>query len=245
MKAAYPLSGFITGYDSRLGAPRAATGRRMFQHQCIWLPDGEKHLVAWMSRNGELVDGLGTYQVKKLRAALEFVRDWRTAVDIGAHVGLWTIQLAKKFMTVRAFEPVGEFAACWERNLAGAGNCAIHAYALGARHGWVGMRIPPGSSGGTHIVGPGDIEMRTLDSFELEAVDFMKIDCEGYEHDVVEGAVQTLKRCRPCVIVEQKPHIMAANFGAKGTPAVEHLLRLGAKQRLVLSGDHILSWDRT
>ena len=31
----------------------------MFQHQGIWLPDGEKHFPEWMTRNGEIVNGKG------------------------------------------------------------------------------------------------------------------------------------------------------------------------------------------
>ena len=42
----------------------------MFQFQGMWLPDGEKHFPEWMRANGELVDGRGTYPMKKIRAAL-------------------------------------------------------------------------------------------------------------------------------------------------------------------------------
>jgi hypothetical protein len=43
--------------------------------------------------------------------------------------------------------------------------------------------------------------------------------------------------------VEQKAHKLGPNFGIKGTPAVDALLALGAKQRKVMSGDYILSFD--
>ena len=76
----------------------------MFQHQGIWLPDGEKHFPEWMSKNGELIDGRGTYQIRKLREAMKWVRHWRLAVDVGAHVGLWSMQLAARFGHVQAFE---------------------------------------------------------------------------------------------------------------------------------------------
>lgn len=220
----------------------------MKQHQGVWLPDGEKHLVEWMDASGEIVDGKGTYQIKKLRAALLHVKQFRVAVDVGAHVGFWSMHLAKRFGRLHAFEPVAVHRECFAANVFTGerigGDVTLHDCALGAKAGQVALATPAGSSGGTHITGEGDIAMLALDSFELQDVDFIKIDCEGYELAVVEGAVEILKRCRPCVIVEQKQHIMAENFGEQGTPAVELLLRLGAKQRLVLSGDHILSWDK-
>ena len=215
----------------------------MKQHQGIWLPDHEKHLVEWMDKSGQIVDGRGTYQYKKLVGALEHVKQWRTVVDVGAHVGFWSMHLARRFQHLEAFEPVAEHRECWALNMEGQKNTTLHECALGAVDGNVAMVIPPGSSGGTHIGGPGWIPMKTLDSFEFQDVDFLKIDCEGAEGAVLEGGVETMRRCRPCVIVEQKGHIMAANFGTKGRPAVDFLVGLGAKLRREMGGDFILSWD--
>jgi hypothetical protein len=75
----------------------------VFQHQGVWFPDGEKHFPDWMTKNGEVVDGRGTYQIKKLREAMGWVKKLRTAVDVGGHVGLWAMHLAKKFEHLHAF----------------------------------------------------------------------------------------------------------------------------------------------
>lgn len=218
----------------------------MFEFQGIWFPDGEKHFPEWMQKNGELVDGRGTYQIKKLRAALEHCKEFRVAVDVGAHVGLWSMQLAKRFLQVIAFEPVPQYRDCYLENMAGQ-HYHLMNFALGAGPAMVSMKIPDLNggidSGGTHVCGDGNIEMRTLDSFELDEVDLIKIDCEGYELEVLRGSVATLARCRPCVIVEQKPHKLGPNFGIKGTPAVDFLRDLGAVHRRELGGDHVLSWD--
>jgi FkbM family methyltransferase len=45
------------------------------------------------------------------------------------------------------------------------------------------------------------VEIRTLDSFEL-APDIVKIDVQGAERQVVEGAVETLERTHPVLLVE-------------------------------------------
>lgn len=47
-----------------------------------------------------------------------------------------------------------------------------------------------------------DVEVRTLDSYNFENVDAIKIDCEGYEYPILQGALQTIARCRPVVQLE-------------------------------------------
>ena len=222
----------------------------MFKFQEIWFPDGEKHFPFWMQKNGEIVNGKGTYQIKKLREAMKWCKQFRTAVDVGAHVGLWSMHLAGKFEYVYAFEPVPQFQQCYAENV-WQENCRLNFSALGATSGHVTMVVPELhggiDSGGTHIGivrtdGQG-IAMKTLDSFGFDRVDFLKLDVEGYELEVLKGAVETLKRCKPCVIVEQKPHKLLPNFGIKGTPAVTFLQEMGAIVRKEMGGDWIMSWD--
>lgn len=217
----------------------------MFQHQGIWLPDGEKHFQEWMTRNGEIVNGKGTYQIKKLRAAMKHVKQFRVAVDVGAHVGLWSMHLVQRFKTLHAFEPVQAFRECFNRNVPETPRLPLlYPMALGAERGKVAMKIPQLNggldTGGTHVGGEGEIDMVPLDEFDLNEVDFIKIDCEGYEHHVLAGARETLARCRPTVIVEQKPHKLGPNFGIKGTPAVDLLKSMGAKVAQEIGGDFIV-----
>lgn len=211
----------------------------MFQHQGIWLPDGEKHFPEWMTKNGEIVDGKGTYQIRKLREALTVVRQFRVAVDCGAHIGTWAMHLAKRFREVEAFEPMAPFRACFEKNVTHENVC-LHRYPLGDADRNVNMAYNPADSGDTHVSGSGDMKMRTLDSFEFEEVDFIKVDVEGYEDKVLLGAMDTIERCRPVIIVEQKAKKLGVNFGISGTPAVDLLQSIGMRIHRVMSGDYIM-----
>lgn len=222
----------------------------MFEHQGIWLPDGEKHFPEWMSRHGELVDGKGTYQIRKWRACLPWIKEWRVAVDVGGHVGLWAMHMAKRFSCVHAFEPMAPFRDCFARNVTAA-NVVLYGMPLAEAYQPVSMAYDPADSGGTHVDLRGraaamsgrPLQAWPLDHFDLADVDFIKIDCEGFEERVLRGARQTLERCRPCVIVEQKQHKLQANYMIKGTPAVDLLVAMGAKVRAEISGDYILSWE--
>jgi FkbM family methyltransferase len=57
-----------------------------------------------------------------------------------------------------------------------------------------------------------DVPCRTIDSYNFEDVDAIKIDVEGSELWVIEGAKDTIDRCRPSVQVEIVPK-QCANYG--------------------------------
>ncbi len=213
----------------------------MKNYRGLYLPEGETHLVEWMDKVNHVVDGKPTYQYHKLEEALKHVKAWRAAVDIGAHAGLWSMHLTNRFRQLHAFEPVAAHRDCWTRNMEGRGGL-LYPCALGENEGAVSIITEPTSSGDSRVGGAGDIPLKRLDDFLFGDIDFVKLDCEGYELFALRGAEQTLIRCRPCVIVEQKPG-HAQRFGLGETDAVSYLTGLGAKVRKVLSGDFILSWD--
>lgn len=230
---------------------RRAEGRVMQFFHGLALPDGEKHLPEWMTAMGvPMRDGLPTYQEHKYVAALRHVRaSRRCAVDVGAHVGQWSRVMSLDFAEVIAFEPVPRYAECWRHNMAARPNAQLHEVALGAGSGSVDLvNVTPGSHGDTRVEfegAPGAVArsrpMTTLDSFLLRDVDLLKVDCEGFELFVLEGARETLLRCRPCVIVEQKPgHAQRFNRGEQD--AVAFLAGLGATLHQEIAGDFILSW---
>jgi FkbM family methyltransferase len=215
-----------------------------------FFPDQEAHITDWMQNRNAVVDGRLTYQHHKLSAALEHVNNFGVAVDVGAHIGTWAYFLAKRFKQLQAFEPMEQFRECFSRNVQ-SDNVVLHPVALGAENGLVLMVCDPKDTGGTHVAlgqksadrrDEKPIEMRTLDGFALHDVGFVKIDAEGFEHHIIAGARETLLRCKPCVVVEQKGHIMQRNYGTAGTPAVDLLKEMGAEVRACISGDYILTW---
>ncbi len=206
-------------------------------------PDGERHMLEWIAdpRNRMLLNGLPAYQGKKQEAAMRWCKAFRVAVDIGAHIGLWSRNLALRFGTVLAFEPVAAHRECFAANVP-AFNVQMYPFALGQSEGLVSIRSNPTSSGDSRVDGRGQIEMHPLDSFEMINVDFIKADCEGYELLALKGGEQTIKRCRPTICVEQKPG-MGPRFGLGETDAVQWLESLGATVRQVISGDYIMTFE--
>ena len=202
----------------------------------IWLPDHEVHLVEHFSNSGPY--GKWTYQANKLLEALKFVRGVSCAIDVGGHCGLWSKELVKMFDHVIAFEPVAEHRECYRLNVHG--NYTLHPVSLGETFGTCSIHTTEGQSGDSWVDGEGDIPVRTLDSFEIEHVDFMKLDCEGYELFALKGGEDLIKRCKPVIIVEQKPG-RGKKFGLHDTAAVTYLESLGYALKKVISGDYILA----
>lgn len=215
----------------------------MKQVEGIWLPAGDTHFEKMFSQFPK-VNGKATYQHDELQACLKHCVNRRVAVDIGAHVGLWSIYLCDYFSQVVAFEPV--FVECLYRNLEGNTNTTVHNIALSDHSGTVEMEVAKNNSGATHIArqqtGKGKlIPEARLDDYHLEQVDLIKVDVEGSEYPVLCGARETLLRAKPVVIFERKGHDVST-YGVS-RDCVEYLRSLGAHVLQELKKDIIMGWD--
>ncbi len=84
-------------------------------------------------------------------------------------------------------------------------NVVCHRIAIGDRQQVIEMdkETYPGSEGSTGIGRGGDVaEMRTIDSFNLKNVSFIKIDVERSEEEVLDGMVLTIRTNKPAIIIE-------------------------------------------
>lgn len=219
----------------------------------VWLPSQDTHLEKIMrGRKSSFRDGKLTYQVRKLDKAMTLQTRFNVCIDIGAHVGLWSMWLVKLFEQVHAFEPVGLHEEIFHRNVPEA---LFHPFALGDENVKTQMRVPKhqsctsyidssvkGIRDETHVdMDLVDVEMRTLDSFAFENVDFIKIDTEGYELNVVKGALETIKRWRPNIVVEQAD--LDVYYGQEPKAALKLLESLGMTCDSIMGPDHIMVWE--
>ncbi len=207
-----------------------------------YFPDIEKHFPEMLAKNISK-GGPPEYQQPVRLRSLQHTKSKRVALDIGANVGLWSRDLVKHFEQVIAFEPVAMFRECLVRNVTSA-NLTVESVALGDRQGLIKMVITEGNTGHTHVdpnaIG-GDTEIKRLDSLNLPVVDYIKIDCEGFEYRVLQGAEQTIKRCRPVIVIEQKPHEMySKDYGQYA--AIGLLEAWGMVKVDQVKDDWIMSW---
>ncbi len=211
-----------------------------------WWPDGERHMIDWLAnpKNRVVINKRAAYQGKKQLACLDHLPAGkrRTMIDVGAHIGLWSYNFAHYFDKIEAFEPVEDHRACFEKNVPNEidGVVALHPYALGDHEAMVALSVNPSSSGDSWIKGRGVVPMRTIDSFNIQDVDFIKVDCEGYEEFVLRGAHDTIQQWKPFICVEQKRD-MALKFDLKPLGAVEYLKKMGYTTVQEIGGDFMLA----
>ncbi len=134
-----------------------------------------------------------------------------TFYDIGSNWGYFSLYLASRNKTakIHAFEPFPnsfrDLQSCVEQ--AGiSGQVTCHKIALSSTDGESAIDLPDGLlSGRARIVEGGGatrIATRRLDGMQLGAPDFMKIDVEGHEAEVLKGALATLKSAWPFIVLE-------------------------------------------
>lgn len=216
----------------------------MKQFHNVWLPDSEEHMQSHI-QGGPIFEGKGTYQFGKLARAMAQLSPakLRLAVDIGAHVGLWSYPLSYMFERVVAFEPVPEFQGCWHRNMEGRPNAQLKPVALGPAEGQLKLQTVSDNSGATHPHPDGNltVPVKTLGEYaeELGGMDFLKIDCEGAEEGIILGGLAVICKHRPVIIVEQKPG-HAERAGYKNLGAVHLLETHGWRVAQVMVGDYVM-----
>ena len=208
-----------------------------------WLPKEDQHFEGYFSQSVQVGDKR-LYQPQHIDRCFYHIKNRKhTAIDVGGHCGFWSFYLGGNFEKVYAFEPVEIFRECFKKNIPH-GNVELLPVALGNENGFVSMNVELENTGATHVSSNTNdldkVELKKLDDYELTDVDFIKIDVEGYENQVVLGAKETLLRNKPIIIVEQKG--FSDRFNETQFEAVDTLKSYGAKVIDQVVKDYILSW---
>jgi FkbM family methyltransferase len=157
----------------------------------------------------------GTYEPELVRY-LTGLRPGEVFADVGAHIGIHSLVAARAGARVMAFEPAPDSAARL-RAAAAENGLAVEVVqaALGREEGEVELFADPrydvADAGVRSVAGVGErvaaARAITLDACGLDRLDVLKLDVEGAEAAVLEGARDSLVRLRPrAVIVESKGH---------------------------------------
>ena len=216
----------------------------MKQSHGFWFPDYDDHFPRMLEKSLRK-DGVTRYQYRARDAAVAVCDQKRICIDIGANVGLWACDLVKSFDHVIAFEPVTEFIECFKKNVTGS-NYTMHQMALGRAESFIEMNIVQGNTGHTHIdqssIGRGTIPLKTLDSFNLTNVDMIKIDVEGFEGEILAGAMKTIDQNKPVLVIEQQKHEYQNDMNE--TPAIKILQDWGYQVVEQFNKDWVLKWKK-
>ncbi|MCB4822983.1 FkbM family methyltransferase [Roseicella aerolata] len=189
-------------------------------------------------------------------------------LDVGANIGLSALALAPLVQRGRilAVEPSPRTAEALRRTLAMNGledRVAVEAVALGAAPGMAEFHEAEHSAG-AHLMDPATlggaalpkvrVPVETVDALVarhgVARLDFVKIDVEGFETEVLDGAKGTLERFRPAVFAEFNAWVLQCNRNVSPRAVLEdwlarfpvvHALR-GAEKPLRIGPDNLLAF---
>ena len=110
----------------------------------------------------------------------------------------------------------------------------INSVALSSRSGYADLHIPIDMSGTEHDSSASientyahardqTVPLNTLDSYQFEGVSLIKIDVEGHEYSVIEGAESTISSSKPALLVE----IEQRHIGRPINEVFEKILSMG------------------
>jgi len=186
----------------------------------------------------------GHYEREEAAFARRVLKPGNVAVDIGAHIGFFTMQMAAAVGAngrVYAFEPFDANADLLERSIlenAFDDRIFFRRAAVGAAPGRAALTFPVETlnSGGAYLLRDGtaplagnltkQVPVVALDALDLRRpVTFIKMDVEGAEPQVVRGAAKILAEDRPIILSELHPTQLDR---ASGVSAAEFLSQLAA-----------------
>jgi len=168
----------------------------------------------------------------------QYTQPGSIALDIGGHIGTHTLALSR-FVgdegSVHVFEPQIKLFSeiVINMHLNKCNNVVFHRRALGNVNKWAEMQpTTPWNEGNTLVGKGGDkVQMVRLDDFHFTNVSVIKIDVEGFEEKVLEGAKETILLNKPVMLIELwvKP----------GSPQIHAIERLGYKAVHILNSDFL------
>ena len=158
----------------------------------------------------------GLFENNLIEWSKQFGAPDKNFLDIGAHSGTYSLCLARNFNQVYAFEPqrMTFYTLCGSVALSNLRNIQCLNFGLGSsvQSGSTELKIISADGGGStiqpvhsdqQILAVETVEIRTLDSLQLENVGFIKMDVEGNELDVLRGGISSIKRWgRPRILFE-------------------------------------------
>lgn len=155
------------------------------------------------------------------------IKEYRTAIDIGAHIGTTTLRYAKDFKKVCAFEPLYHKELVANTNQLD--NVEIYKFAVSDKKQKMQMKKNRTNSGMTMLISNEtkdylkkradwfeniayDVECISLDECNIKDVDFIKIDTENYVYPILMGAINILKEYSPVLQIELTQNVELIDY---------------------------------
>lgn len=169
---------------------------------------------------------IGSYQKEQFFNSMKYVKTNHTAIDVGAHCGHWTFNMCNFFNKVDSYEPIKENFDCLEHNVGSNLKTNLYNFGLSNYDGIAYLNNPaPHNSGAWEKSDHGtEISVYRLDTLynsRNDVISYIKLDCQGYEYEVITGGENLIKKHKPVICCEVVCH------GVTDTRVIELLKSYG------------------
>jgi len=214
------------------------TSPRYIKRLDTWVPADDRFTERWNIGKGKKGKGFGTEQM-----AQDILHRWgdksmKHMLDIGSFVGWCARFWSKKARRVTAWEPNPISRSCAERNLETLQNVTLKGDALFeiSKSSFLNFNVPKHYGNCTISDSGFPIHCTTLDSYNFTDVDFIKLDTEGTELNILKGGRKTITANKPLIQIEINE--MCHKHGHTEEQVHDYLKNLGMKMVM-----HDNLWD--
>ena len=163
---------------------------------------------------GKSIKLYGRYQLEEIKVFDKYVQEGDTVLDIGANIGthpLWFANKVGESGFVMAFEPQRLLFQTLCANMALNSIKHVDCKQLGVGYSKRLVTVPvldplkENNFGGLSIDGHSEgepVAICRVDDIGLSRCDFIKMDVEGMEPEALQGAMNTIVKCRPVLYIE-------------------------------------------
>ncbi len=188
---------------------------RQLRMKCkLW--DEVQHNIWWLGPR---------YELKETRFFRRYLKAGMVFFDVGANVGYYSLLAADILNdgSIHSFEPVGQQYEDLMENLQRneLTNVTVNRLIMSNRSGSLDIHLGSEDNSGSASVefvyreadaGKETVECTTLDEYvkkhEIRQIDVIKIDTEGHETSVLQGAQETLQKFKPLLLIEVRGEML-------------------------------------
>lgn len=146
-----------------------------------------------------------TYEEKYRKLIIEHLPNKRTFVDVGANVGIWSLPMTEHFKNVISYEPSRQNIECIKINIPRGIELrekAVADFNGEAKFHQAGKNCGDGKLCREGVKSSYTVPVVKLDDENLQNVDMIKIDTQGWELEVLKGMINLIKFQQPWIMIE-------------------------------------------
>jgi len=190
----------------------------------LWVPSNDAQIEQWREKGHPYMQD--TCLDKLIEWCKKNDKKFNHIVDIGAWCGTWTLSMQQYAKNIHCYEPNNLHYGCLARNITPYSHVESYNQAVGNEDGFVKLTEERATQNTRVLLEKGETKINKLDSLGYKDIDFIKIDVEGLEMEVLKGAEKTLEDVK-YLMIELNGN--SERYGSSKKDIKEHLKSLGFK----------------